>query len=120
MVSADQGKKDTQGHTLSVIDTTAMTTRGTVTTGAGPHGVVIDASGNWAWVTNNYDNTVTAVDLSTLTAMAPIPVGTQPSGISYSPRPPAAAPASVVTLDIPTPSASPSQASQPDPHSGHH
>lgn len=120
VVSADQGKKDTQGHTLSVIDTTAMTTRGTVTTGAGPHGVVIDASGNWAWVTNNYDNTVTAVDLSTLTAMAPIPVGTQPSGISYSPRPPAAAPASVVTLDIPTPSASPSQASQPDPHSGHH
>ncbi|MDQ1249568.1 MAG: hypothetical protein QG597_3943 [Actinomycetota bacterium] len=120
VVSADQGKKDTQGHTLSVIDTTAMTTRGTVATGAGPHGVVIDASGNWAWVTNNYDNTVTAVDLSTLTAMAPIPVGTQPSGISYSPRPPAAAPASVVTLDIPTPSASPSQASPTDPHSGHH
>ena len=120
VVSADQGKKDTQGHTLSVIDTTAMTTRGTVATGAGPHGVVIEASGDWAWVTNSYDNTVTAVDLSTLTAMDPIPVGTQPSGISYSPTLPAAAPANVGTLDIPTPSASPSQTSQPGPHSGHH
>ena len=63
VVSADQGTKDAQGHTLSVIDTKAMTTRGTVTTGAGPHGVVIDDSGEWAWVTNSFDNTVTAVDL---------------------------------------------------------
>jgi len=120
VVSADQGKKDDQGHTLSVIDTKDMSTRGTVTTGAGPHGVVIDASGDWAWVTNSYDNTVTAVDLATLTAMAPIPVGTQPSGISYSPKSPAAAPANVGTLDIPTPSASPTQTSQPDEHAGHH
>ena len=120
VVSADQGKKDDQGHTLSVIDTKDMATRGTVTTGAGPHGVVIDTSGDWAWVTNSYDNTVTAVDLATLTAMTPIPVGTQPSGISYSPQPPAAAPANVGTLDIPTPSASPGQTSQPDEHAGHH
>lgn len=120
VVSADQGEKDAQGHTLSVIDTNAMTTRGTVTTGAGPHGVVIDGSGDWAWVTNSYDNTVTAVDLSTLTAMATIPVGTQPSGISYSPRAPVAAPANVGTLDIPAPPAPPNQTSQPDPHSGHH
>jgi YVTN family beta-propeller protein len=121
VVSADQGKKDAQGHTLSVIDTKDMTTRGTVTTGAGPHGVVIDTSGDWAWVTNSYDNTVTAVDLATLTAMTPIPVGTQPSGISYSPKPPATAPADVGTLDIPTPSTSPSQTSQPgDAHAGHH
>ena len=120
VVSADQGKKDDQGHTLSVIDTKDMSTRGTVTTGAGPHGVVIDDSGDWAWVTNSYDNTVTAVDLASLTAMTPIPVGTQPSGISYSPKSPAAAPANVGTLDIPTPSASPTQTSQPDEHAGHH
>lgn len=120
VVSADQGKKDAQGHTLSVIDTKSMSTRGTVTTGAGPHGVVIDTSGDWAWVTNSYDNTVTAVDLATLTAMTPIPIGTQPSGISYSPRPPATAPTNLATLDIPTPSAAPTPASQPDEHSGHH
>ena len=63
VVSADQGTKDAQGHTLSVIDTKAMTARSTVTTGAGLHGVVVDDSGTWAWVTNSFDNTVTAVDL---------------------------------------------------------
>ena len=120
VVSADQGTKDAQGHTLSVIDTKAMTTRGTVTTGAGPHGVVIDDSGEWAWVTNSFDNTVTAVDLSSSTAMPPIPVGTEPSGISYSSRPPATAPASSTTLDIPSPSTLPPGESQSDPHSGHH
>ncbi|WP_372489518.1 hypothetical protein [Candidatus Mycolicibacterium alkanivorans] len=119
VVSADQGRKDAQGHTLSVIDTKAMTTRGTVITGAGPHGVVIDASGNWAWVTNTYDNTVTAVDLSTLSAMAPVPVGTQPSGISFSPLAPASAPANVTTLAIPTPSTAPRKGTEPAPHSDH-
>ncbi len=120
VVSADQGKKESAGHTLSVIDTKAMAIRGTATTGAGPHGVVVDASGNWAWVTNSYDNTVSAVDLSTLSPMTPIPVGAQPSGISYSPRPPAPASTTVITLDIPVPSGVPPQGSEPGPHSGHH
>ena len=107
VVSADQGKKDDQGHTLSVIDTKDMSTRGTVTTGAGPHGVVIDASGDWAWVTNSYDNTVTAVDLASLMAMTPSP-WTQPSGIGYSPKSPAAAPERRQRSTFP-PSASPSR-----------
>ena len=107
VVSADQGRKDAQGQTLSVIDTSAMTTRGTVTTGAGPHGVVIDSSGHWAWVTNSFDNTVTAVDLSGLSAKSPVSVGSQPSGISYSPRPPGPAQSGVVELDIPAPQGPP-------------
>lgn len=119
VVSADQGTRDNQGHALSVINTADMTTRGTVATGAGPHGVVIDSSGDWAWITNSYDNTVSAVDLANLTATDPISVGAQPSGISYSPRPPARPPANTVTLDIAvlTPA---SQSNAPDPHSGHH
>jgi YVTN family beta-propeller protein len=90
VLSADQGRPESPGHTLSVIDTAAMNTRGTVTTGAGPHGVVIDTSGNWAWVTNSYDSTVSAVDLSNLSVLATIAVGAEPNGISYpslSPRP---------------------------------
>ena len=47
-------RKTTRATPLSVIDTKDMSTRGTVTTGAGPHGVVIDDSGDWAWVTNSY------------------------------------------------------------------
>ena len=55
-------------------------------------------------MTNSYDNTVTGVDLATLSALAPIAVGTQPSGISYSTQPPAKGASAVSTLDIPTPS----------------
>lgn len=100
VVSADQGRPDAAGHTLSVIDTATMTPRGIVTVGAGPHGVVVDTSGTWAWVTNTYDDTVTAVDLTDLSLQAPIRVGTGPSGISYSPRAPAAAPDGKTTLRI--------------------
>ena len=111
VVSADQGRSDAPGRTLSVIDTAKMTTRGTVTVGAGPHGVVIDDSGKWAWVTNSYDDTVVGVDLSTLAVLDPVEVGGQPSGISYSPQTPAAAPADT-TLDIPPGAAQ-------SPHAGH-
>lgn len=117
VVSADQGRTDDQGNTLSVIDTATMSTRGTVTTGAGPHGVVIDTTGHWAWVTNSFANTVSAVDLSPLTVAATISVGTGPNGISYSTRAPAPT-AQTITLDIPTQSASPESGSAE--HSGHH
>lgn len=120
VISADQGKKDAPGHTLSIIGTKEMTTRSTVTTGAGPHGVVIDDSGKWAWVTNSFDNTVTAVDLSSSTALPSTPVGAEPSGISYSSRPPATAPANTTALQIPTPTAPTNAETEPNPHSGHH
>lgn len=101
VVCADQGRRDARGNTLSVIDSTAMTTRGTVITGAGPHGVVIDSSGQWAWVTNSYDNTVSTVDLGTLSALPAIAVGSRPNGISYSPRPPAQSATTTTTVTLP-------------------
>ena len=91
VVSADQGTREQPGRSLSVIDTETMTVRGTVTTGAGPHGVVIDPSGTRAWVTNIYDNTVSVVDLPSLSVVATVPVGERPNGISFSPHPPATA-----------------------------
>ena len=115
---ANQGTREVPGRTVSAIGTDGMTSRATVSTVAGPHGVVIDASGSWTWVTNSYDDTVTPIDLSTLTASAPIPVGTQPSGISYSSRVPAAAPADVITLEIPIPATS-GAGTGGDAHSGH-
>lgn len=120
VVSADQGRRDDPGDTLSIIDTATMSTRGTVTTGSGPHGVAVDGTGDWAWVTNSYDDTVTAVNLPTLSAMATVPVGSGPNGISYSPRPPATPPGAVVTLDIPVNSAPSAATSKPDQHAGHH
>lgn len=82
VLSADQGTAQQPGHMLSVIDTASMTVRGTVSTGSGPHGVVIDTSGTWAWVTNTYANTVSVADLPTLSVVATVPVGTEPAGIS--------------------------------------
>ena len=49
-----------------MIDTAAITVRGTVDTGSGPHGVVIDTSGTRAWVTNSYDNTVSVINLGSV------------------------------------------------------
>lgn len=119
VLSANQGTRATQGDTVSVIDTPEMASRATVTTGAGPHGVVIDASGTGAWVTDSYADTVTPIDLSSLTASPPIPVGTGPNGISYSPRAPAAAAADVIALQIPAPATSTPAPTDSGAHSGH-
>ncbi|MFN8226650.1 MAG: hypothetical protein U0R18_07990 [Mycobacterium sp.] len=120
VVSADQGTKDAPGHTLSVIDTKAMTARSTVTTGAGPHGVVVDDSGTWAWVTSN-TTTPSPRSISRRPPRCPrFPSAPSPAASSYSSRPPATAPANSTILDIPSPSNVPPGESQSDPHSGHH
>lgn len=119
VLCADQGSKAAPGHTLSVIDTGAMTNRGTVDTGSGPHGVVIDTSGKWAWVTNSFDNSVSVIDVNGLSVASTIPVGAEPNGISYSPVPPAKAASAAITLDIPIPPA-PAESQGLDPHSAHH
>ena len=54
-------------------------------------------------MTNTFADTVSVIDLNNLSAPATIAVGKEPNGISFSPRPPAAAPAATVTLDIPDP-----------------
>jgi YVTN family beta-propeller protein len=120
VVSADQGTTEKPGHTVSVIDTAAMTVRGIVDTGSGPHGVVIDASGTWAWVTDTFDDTVSVIDMANLSTPATIAVGEAPNGISFSPRPPAAASAATVTLDIPAPArGAPTSEHQPTNSHGH-
>lgn len=120
VLSADQGTSEKPGRTASVIDTAAMTVRGSVDTGSGPHGVVIDPSGTRAWVTNTFADTVSVIDLTNLSAPATIAVGKEPNGISFSPRPPAAAPAATVTLDIPDPAPeAPATGRQPTNSHGH-
>ena len=109
LLSADQGTEAEPGNTLSVIDPTDMTVRGTVRTGSGPHGVVIDTTGAKAWVTNIYDDTVSVVDLDALEVLETVPVGDMPNGVSFSSRPPAEANAPSIALDIPEPSGAATQ-----------
>ncbi|MDJ0401483.1 hypothetical protein [Rhodococcus rhodochrous] len=117
VVSADQGTRQQPGNTLSVIDTTEMTVRADVGTGAGPHGVVIDPSGTRAWVTNTYDDTMSVIDLPSLSAVATVPVGERPNGVSFSPRPPTAtAPSTGVTLPPPAVTEDRSDEEHPDEH----
>jgi len=114
LLSADQGSKDKPGTAVSLIDTATMTTAGTIKTGSGPHGVVIDPTGRRAWVSNVYDSTVSVIDLSSRSTTATIKVGTGPNGISYGSRPPAPA-AATVSVVLPSPSASSSHTD----HGGH-
>lgn len=86
VLSADQGTADKPGHTVPLIDAAAMTVRGTVDTGSGPHGVVIDTAGTRTWVTNNYDNTVSVINLGSCRWWRQSPSAPGPRGISYSPR----------------------------------
>lgn len=92
-----------------------MTTAGSIVTGSGPHGVVIDPTGRRAWVTNVYDSTVSVVDLPARATVATIKVGKQPNGISYASRPPAPA-AARMSVIFPTPSAA---SSGHGDHGGH-
>ena len=82
---ANQGTEAMPAASLSVIDTAGMVEVGEVATGAGAHGVVVDASGRRGYVTNIYADTVTVVDLTNDTAIATIPVGDGPNGVTWSP-----------------------------------
>lgn len=113
LLCANQGTRDAPGNTLSVIDAASMSDRAQVTTGSGPHGVVIDDSGNWAWVTNTFDDTVSVVDLRTLSVAATVPVGMRPNGVSYSTRPPSPAPVTELAIPVPATAA-------PAPHDHGH
>ncbi|GAA0458233.1 hypothetical protein Aca07nite_64510 [Actinoplanes capillaceus] len=115
LLSADQGSRDKPGTALSLIDTATMTTAASITTGSGPHGVIIEPTGRRAWVTNVYDSTVSVIDLTTRTTVTTIKVGDQPNGISYAARPPAPAAARTAVV-LPAPSAA---TSGHDDHGGH-
>ncbi len=102
LLSADQGTTTKPGNTLSVIDPTTMGVTGTVRTGSGPHGVVVDPSGTRAWVTNVDDDTVSVVDIAGLAVLATIPVGDMPNGVTFFRRPPAPAAAPTIDLNLRT------------------
>lgn len=127
VISADQGTPDAAGQAASLIDTATMTVDATVATAAGPHGVVIDPAGRFAWVTNSYADSVSVIDVHNRTVAATVPVGDGPNGISYSPRPPAVG-APTVALEIPAPAEppgtgdsvrAPGHHSEAPHHSGH-
>lgn len=98
---ANQGTAENPGTTVSIVDAATFTVVSTIETGDGAHGVVIDPSGRYAYITNIYENNVSVIDIEQKTVIANIPSGMAPNGISFSALPAIPASSSEVQLEIP-------------------
>jgi len=99
---ANQGSAEAPGTTLSFVDAVTLTEVDAIETGQGAHGVVVEPSGRYAYVTNLFSNTLTIVDLANRTIAATTPTGASPNGVSFSPLSPGTGPAIEVVLPLPT------------------
>lgn len=97
---ANQGTEEAPGTTLSIVDAATLSEVATVETGQGAHGVVVEPSGRYAYVTNLYGANLAVVDLVVRQVVATVPTGASPNGVSFS-SVVAAAPSSEITLPIP-------------------
>jgi YVTN family beta-propeller protein len=71
---------------VSVIATATNTVVATVAAGYGPIGVAITPDGAFAYVTNNYSNTVSVIATSTNTVVATVAVDFYPVGVAITPQ----------------------------------
>jgi YVTN family beta-propeller protein len=101
LLVADQGSATKPARTLTVIDTGTFRRVASIETGTGAHGIAVDPSSAYAYVTNVDDGTVAVVDLHSLAVVAHVRVGKEPNGISFSSQTPAKPPAPVVNLALP-------------------
>jgi YVTN family beta-propeller protein len=83
-----------------MIDTASFAVVATIQTGKGPHGIVVEPSSRYAYITNIYGNDVAVLDLTKRNVVAKIPTGAGPNGISFSSNPPAPATGAEIQLDI--------------------
>lgn len=103
------------GDSLTVLNSATNTVAATLTGIKYPHNVQVSRDAATVYAVSNSANLVIAIDPTTLkvaavaatgpalSVAATVPVGTEPAGISYSPRPPASTGAQTTQLDIPTP-----------------
>ncbi len=101
LLVANQGTDKTPSTTVSVIDTRTFSAVAAVETGKGAHGIVIDPSSRFAYITNIFGNNVAVLNLENLKVMTVLAVGMEPNGISFSPMAPSPAPAVSIALDLP-------------------
>ena len=80
---ANQGTEARPSKTISKIDLKTKSVVATIVVGRGAHGVVTDNKGKFIYVTNMFDNTVSVIDNSGNRAIATVPVGQTPNGITY-------------------------------------
>lgn len=74
----------THGTEVVVIDTTTNAVVGRIPAGPRVHGIVI-TPGSRGFITNGGENTVSVVDLNTLTVLTKVTAGVNPDAITYDP-----------------------------------
>ena len=84
LVVADQGYYFDQPTSNKVykINVQSKQVEETILVGNAPHGVVVDATGKYAYVTNLLDRNISVVDLQSNEEVAKVIVGETPNGIS--------------------------------------
>ena len=101
LLVANQGTKEKPSTTVSIIDTSSFRVVDTVETGQGAHGVVIEPSGRYAYITNLYGDNLAVLDIPARQVVATVPTGSGPNGVSFIPGPVVAAPATQIELGLP-------------------
>ena len=75
----------THGARVEVIDSQTGKPIGAITGLHGTHGVALDSSGKYGYISDGGGNAVVVFDRSSLATVATIPVGTNPDGIVFEP-----------------------------------
>ena len=75
----------THGPRVEVLDTTTGKSVGAITGLHGTHGIALDTSGKYGFVSDGGGNAVVMFDRATLATVATIPAGTNPDGIVFEP-----------------------------------
>ena len=101
LLAANQGTKDKPSTTVSIVDTATFTVLDTVPTGQGAHGVVIEPSSRYAYITNLYGNDIAVLDIAARKIVARTLTGAAPNGISFLPLAPAPALSGQIELKLP-------------------
>jgi YVTN family beta-propeller protein len=101
LLVANQGTEDAPSTTVSFIDTSTLEEVAQVESGQGAHGVAIEPSGRYAYVTNLYEDSLAVVDIATREVVATVPTGAHPNGVSFLPGQAALSPAMNINLVLP-------------------
>lgn len=73
------------GPRIEVIDTTNGKSMGSITGLKGTHGVALDDSGKFGYISDGRGNAVVVFDRSSLQTVATIPAGMNPDGVAFEP-----------------------------------
>jgi YVTN family beta-propeller protein len=80
---ANEGSKAVPDNRVSVIDTDRLEVVATYQVGLGAHGVAVDDSGRFAFITNIYDDSLSVIDLQAGKVITTYATGRGPNGVTW-------------------------------------